>query len=110
MAIEVSSIRAQFSVRGADLPLDYEVLPSVDQEFRQCLGGSRKANASESGTSSGLHSHVLLAGTSAKGVAYEDPTAKRGVFTSALLDLLERASPDTISYKDAIERLPNLYE
>lgn len=96
-----------FNVRRAELHQDYRILSSVDQELRQEIGGSRKANDVEPITS-GLHSHVLLAGTSAKGYSMENTAKKRGVFTAALLDLLKRDSPDTISYKDAIGRLPDL--
>lgn len=96
-----------FNVRRAELHQDYRILSSVDQELRQQIGGSRKANDVEPITS-GLHSHVLLAGTSAKGYSMENTAKKRGVFTAALLDLLKRDSPDTISYKDAIGRLPDL--
>ncbi|KAJ7912487.1 peptidase C14, caspase domain-containing protein [Mycena leptocephala] len=92
-ATEVSSTRAAFNVRGADLPPDYKILPAVDQELLRHLASSRKANALNTSTSD-LYSHVLLAGTSARGVALEDRILKRGVFTSAVLNLLERTSPD----------------
>jgi hypothetical protein len=88
-ATEVSSTRAAFNVRGADLPPDYKILPAVDQELLRHLASSRKANALNTSTSD-LYSHVLLAGTSARGVSLEDRILKRGVFTSAVLNLLER--------------------
>jgi len=93
-------------VRSAELPKDYQILSSVDDELRERLRGNRGIAPVDSGSTIGLHSHILLAATSSTGVAREQNG--RGAFTHALLNLLNEVSPDTLTYEDIIHRLPDL--
>ncbi|KAF8725308.1 Caspase domain, partial [Rhizoctonia solani] len=58
----------------------------------------------------GMHSHVLLAACSSKGLAYEDldDIPHHGYFTKALLKVLRTVGPTRLTYKSCIQRLPRI--
>ncbi|KAF8752589.1 Caspase domain [Rhizoctonia solani] len=58
----------------------------------------------------GMHSHVLLAACSSKGLAYEDldDIPHHGYFTKALLKVLRTVGPTRLTYKSCIQQLPRI--
>ncbi|KIK68737.1 hypothetical protein GYMLUDRAFT_36230 [Collybiopsis luxurians FD-317 M1] len=97
------------NIRGVELPDDYEILDTVDQELLRILPDQqRKVIIAKDFEKSGSASHVLLAGCSSKQTSKEDPVGHRGYFTQALMKLLRASDLNTITYKDAISRMDDL--
>ncbi|PBK59427.1 hypothetical protein ARMSODRAFT_945616 [Armillaria solidipes] len=99
-----------FAVRGIELPASYTI-PN-DLHPHDIDPGARADSVPEAFKKAGLLSHVLLSACKAEQVAREIPTTgeskgKRGVFTSALLGVLEQHKDriDKLTYKDVIDRL-----
>ncbi|KIY65948.1 hypothetical protein CYLTODRAFT_399590 [Cylindrobasidium torrendii FP15055 ss-10] len=90
-----------YTARGITLPENY-VLPSSPA----ILDGGRAISIAKGFEQAGLRSHVLLAACNETQVAKE--RGGRGVFTSSLLDLLEKEGFDKLTYSDCIEQLPDL--
>ncbi|KZV93491.1 hypothetical protein EXIGLDRAFT_43125 [Exidia glandulosa HHB12029] len=86
--------------RGITLPDNYTILPSLEDE------GYRHAKVASGHESSGLASHVLLAACSQMESAQE--CNGRGFFTQALLTLLRDENVRNVTYRAAIEQLPDL--
>ncbi|KIY72176.1 hypothetical protein CYLTODRAFT_418153 [Cylindrobasidium torrendii FP15055 ss-10] len=93
------------AVRGIDLPDTYKVIRTAGDLDLE-VGGDRQAVISPGRSKLGLRSHVLLAATSSSGLARE--IQGRGAFTRVLLELFNQFSPDTLTYSDAILRLPDM--
>ncbi|SJL15631.1 uncharacterized protein ARMOST_19134 [Armillaria ostoyae] len=99
-----------FAVRGIELPASYTI-PN-DLHPHDIDPGARADSVPEVFKKAGLLSHVLLSACKAEQVAREIPTTgeskgKRGVFTSALLGVLEQHKDriDKLTYKDVIDKL-----
>jgi hypothetical protein len=89
----------------------FEITGTIPAELDKNIWG----NSNERGTSipsgflqNGLRSHVLLAACGAKEKAKEE--RGRGVFTNAILDVLNFVSPDTITCADLLQRIHALPE
>ncbi len=100
-----------FAVRGIDLPETYTI-PN-DLRLHDIDLGARADSVPEAFKKAGMLSHVLLSACKAEQVAREIPATgeskkgKRGVFTSALLGVVERHKDkiDKLTYKDVIDKL-----
>ncbi|KAK0486536.1 hypothetical protein IW261DRAFT_1455946 [Armillaria novae-zelandiae] len=90
-----------FAVRGIDLPASYtvpdELLPDPD---------ARESGIAEGHKNAGLLSHVLLSACQAGQRAREED--RRGVFTSALLEVLQEHAVNKLTYTDVINNLRDL--
>ncbi|PBK98277.1 hypothetical protein ARMGADRAFT_1008727 [Armillaria gallica] len=99
-----------FAVRGIDLPETYTI--PKDLHLHDIHPGARADSVPEAFKKAGMSSHVLLSACKAEQVAREIPATgeskgKRGVFTSALLGVLEQHKDkiDKLTYKDVIDKL-----
>ncbi|KAK0502231.1 hypothetical protein EDD18DRAFT_1064889 [Armillaria luteobubalina] len=92
-----------FAVRGIDLPESYTVAQNLLHGIEPDARATVVAKGFET---SGLLSHVLLA--ACKHGQETGEKGGRGVFTSALLSLLQQNDLDKITYKDIIANLPDL--
>ncbi|KAK0486537.1 hypothetical protein IW261DRAFT_1664882 [Armillaria novae-zelandiae] len=94
-----------FAVRGIDLPQTYTIAQNVLHDIEPDARSSAVAKGFET---TGLLSHVLLAACKHGQEAGE--RGGRGIFTSALLNLLQEHDFDKVTYKDIIANLPDLPE
>lgn len=88
--------------RGIELPESYAILPTIDNGVL-----SRRSGESTKGfKNAALASHVLLS------ACMEDQTARedhgRGAFSRELLQLLRTVGADKLTYKETVDRLPDL--
>ncbi|KAK0187308.1 hypothetical protein F5146DRAFT_1105099 [Armillaria mellea] len=93
-----------FAVRGIDLPETYTVAQDLLHDIDTDARASVVAKGFEK---SGLLSHVLLSACKHGQEAGERDG--RGVFTSALLNLLREKGVDKLTYKDVISSLPDMH-
>ncbi|PBK59431.1 hypothetical protein ARMSODRAFT_899277 [Armillaria solidipes] len=93
-----------FTVRGIDLPESYTVAQDLLNDIEPDARASAVAKGFET---KGMFSHVLLSACQAEQTAMEK--YGRGVFTSALLNLLRAMGIDKLTYKDVITNLPDLH-
>ncbi|KAK0218645.1 caspase domain-containing protein [Armillaria fumosa] len=94
-----------FAVRGIDLPETYTVAQDLLHDIEPDARSSVVAKGFET---TGLLSHVLL--TACKHGQEAGERNGRGVFTSALLGLLQEKGVDKLTYKDVINSLPDMHE
>ncbi|KIK61890.1 hypothetical protein GYMLUDRAFT_260464 [Collybiopsis luxurians FD-317 M1] len=95
------------NIRGVELPKDYEILDTVDQELlRDLPDQQRKVIISKEFEKSGAASHVLLAGCASHQTSKE--ILGRGRFTVALMSLLRKSDINTMTYQDVISRVDDL--
>ena len=94
-----------FAVRGIDLPETYTVAQDLLHDIEPDARASGVAKGFET---TGLLSHVLLSACKHGQEAGERDG--RGVFTSALLNLLREKGVDKLTYKDVISSLPDMHE
>ncbi|KAF5343713.1 hypothetical protein D9758_016517 [Tetrapyrgos nigripes] len=87
------------TIRGVELPQTYQIAKDALE------GGQRLATVAPGYEKHGLSSHVLLAACTQGQTAKE--RHKRGVFTSAVLSLLEEGV-DQLTYEEVITNLPDL--
>ncbi|KAK0440553.1 caspase domain-containing protein [Armillaria borealis] len=92
-----------FAVRGIDLPETY----TVAQDLLHDIADARASVVAMGFEKSGLLSHVLLSACQAEQTAKEKHG--RGIFTSALLGLLQEKGVGKLTYKDVIINLPDLH-
>ncbi|KAG6901492.1 hypothetical protein C0995_011170 [Termitomyces sp. Mi166 len=85
------------AVRSIELPSNYTIPADIFTAELQVRSIYPKI---------GMHSHVLLAACKQGQSAYE--IRNHGVFTSALLSLLEQEGIQRLTYTDVIRRLPDL--
>lgn len=91
--------------RGINLPDDYFILPTVDQDI---LSASRDNSVEPDFEPSRFTSHVLLSGCRLTQTSKEE--AGRGRFTTTLLKVLETDGTDKLTYEQLIDRLDVLPE
>jgi hypothetical protein len=89
-------------IRAVELPESYMILPSIDNDALSRRRGARTNGFRERG----LASHVLLAACMQHQRARE--RYGRGVFSRELLQLFRTAGADKFTYKETIERIPDL--
>ncbi|KAK0452944.1 uncharacterized protein EV420DRAFT_1481938 [Desarmillaria tabescens] len=92
-----------FAFRGIELPETYSIPLDL---FYGIEPDAQASVAGEGFRKTGLSSHMLLSACKADQMARE--TAGSGIFTSALLNLLEKSGVDRLTYKDIIAKLPDL--
>ena len=90
------------TTRGIDLPDDYAILPTLDEDLLS-EGASRGDEIPPGSATLGLASHVLLAACGAAQTAKEG--GGRGFFSQALLKLLGSNGAFKMTYEQLIERL-----
>jgi len=93
--------------RGVKLPDNYSIPLSILDKYEQTRG----TEVSSGFGSSGLSSHVLLAGCMQDEQSWERqyPKPPRGRFSLALLELLQKPGMlETLTYRDLIQCLPAL--
>jgi hypothetical protein len=100
---EVSKSNTNRRVRGFKYPKNQKLAPDTDRDIR---AKQRGAKIVPGFLNSGLASHVLLAGCSAKESSLEEDG--RGNFTKALIDTLLNIGADKLTYTGLIQRLPSL--
>ncbi|KAI0317872.1 caspase domain-containing protein [Amylostereum chailletii] len=79
---------------------------NLDEDILALEVAGRAAHVGAKFLHAGLRSHVLLAACSAMEVAIEE--RGRGLFTRALLDVLNVVGTEKLTYKDLIERITDL--
>jgi len=84
-------------MRSVSVPSNFKLQENLDRDIW-----------SLSPSSGGLRSHVLLSACSPTGQAWE--SNGRGVFTAALLDLLEVSQTDRLRYCDIVMRLDIIWQ
>ena len=89
------------------MPKEYTIPLSILDKARVSKG-SRGSAVSEGFQLSGLRSHVLMAACLPHELAGE--MNGRGNFTSALLKTLLKDGTENMTYKDLIQRLPDVGE
>ncbi|KAK0218653.1 caspase domain-containing protein [Armillaria fumosa] len=94
-----------YAVRGIDLPAYYTI---PDDLLHDIESDARASIISNGFKTTGLLSHVLLAACRHGQEAGE--RHGRGIFTSALLDLLQEKGVDELTYKDVITSLPDMHD
>ncbi|CAE6455414.1 unnamed protein product [Rhizoctonia solani] len=83
--------------------------PDLDTRFLQLARRTGRSLVVPKGFAyQGSYSHVFLAACGHAEQAWEDPHAKRGLFTMALLETLRKFGTDQLSYKGCIQRMPPL--
>lgn len=95
---------ANTGVRGFDLPKGYQISTSA----LESEDSSRGTQAARDDRQKGLRSHVLLAACKQGQVAREDSVIGHGWFTYLLLRLFSNEGIDKISYREIIQRLPDI--
>jgi hypothetical protein len=93
-------------IRGFDIMSD--VPAELDKYIWDNRSGERSTAIPPGFLQSGLRSHVLLAACGAKEKAKEEQG--RGVFTRAILDVLNTVSADTVTYTELLRRMHALPE
>jgi hypothetical protein len=91
------------SISIAEIPLD------LDRDIwgaSSMESNARSAALAGSFSTRGLESHILLAACGEEESAIEENG--RGVFTKALLHVLESFGADNLTYQDVLHRLPIL--
>ncbi|EIM90778.1 uncharacterized protein STEHIDRAFT_107516 [Stereum hirsutum FP-91666 SS1] len=94
---------SQSMIRSVELPKDYAVWPAIHDDVLW-QGGSRAERIVEGFDRSGSRSHVLLAACKAGQQSAED--ASGGLFTRALLEVLQDCDAAKITYEELISSLP----
>jgi len=79
-------------VRSVQRCSDFKLQEGLDQEIQSLFPRN-----------GGLQSHILLSACSSSGPAWE--SNGRGVFTVALLELLENSAIDKLRYRDIVMRM-----
>ncbi|THU96129.1 hypothetical protein K435DRAFT_893462, partial [Dendrothele bispora CBS 962.96] len=93
--------------RGVELPEDYQIMSTIDQELlREIPDEDRQVIISKGFEKTGAASHVLLAACSSNQTAVEH--GGRGRFTFALTSLLRSFDLNAMTYQDAISRMDDL--
>ncbi|KAK0486549.1 hypothetical protein IW261DRAFT_1456027 [Armillaria novae-zelandiae] len=92
-----------FAVRGIDLPQTY----TLSQDLLHDIEHARVSIIAKGSENAGLLSHVLLSACKHGQEAGERDG--RGVFTSALLELLLEKGVDKLTYKEVITSLPDMH-
>lgn len=80
----------------------------LDRDIWGASSGCRMPSVPSEFLQEGMRSHVLLAACSAKEVAREYKSSKRGVFTTALLQKLEATSINQVTYTALIRQIGSL--
>jgi hypothetical protein len=97
-AVSRSSRIARFAEIPNDVPSDLDVKIWSDGQSGVAIAPGFQHH--------GLRSHILLAACGAKELAYEDQ--RKGVFTTALLELLSTVGAHNVTYANLLQRLPSL--
>jgi hypothetical protein len=82
-----------------------EALYDIPANLDHCLWESSDRGTQHEKGYKGDRSHIFLAACSTKESAAEHRTRKRGVFTHALLSLLEAISSNGITYSDLLRQI-----
>ena len=90
------------TVRSAGLE-NHNIHPSLDSDI---WGSENNPRGIQSAAATGLSSHVLLSACSADEVARED--GGKGRFTTALLKVFNKTSPDQLTYEQVMNRLDQI--
>jgi Caspase domain len=83
---------------------------SLDRHIWGDSEDSRSGRVASGFLYSGLKSHVLLAACGVEQSAFDDPILQGGVFTSAILSVLEATGTESITYAEALQRMDPLPE